>query len=216
MSKEPKLNILVTAGPTRVKLDPVREITNISTGRTGYTIARELARKYKVTLLLGKTDLKAQPAKDLKILTFVYFDDLKRLLKEELKHNRYKAVIHTAAVSDYKPEQIYKSKLSSGRKKLNIILKPLPRLVKEIKKIRKSIFLVQFKLESGLSEKELAERAFQSMVKNKADLVVANDLKKITGSRHRALIIDRKKNITKVNDKKSISLVLIEALEDVF
>lgn len=200
-----KFKVLVTAGPTWVRLDKVRILTNIFTGRTGLLIAKELAAKgFKVKLLLGPsgTSLKGY---DFPIKRFRFFDELKSLVQAELKDKSIKAVIHSAAVSDYKPCKIYKSKMPSSKKDLVIRLRPTEKIIAGIKKKRKDVFLIQFKLEAGLKKQDLIKRAYRSLVKNKSDLVVANDFKDFRGPAFKSYIIDREKKTSIAKNRKALA-----------
>lgn len=205
-------NILITAGPAFVRLDDVRVLSNISTGSTGCGLAEHFSKKTEVTLLLGPGQSTPKKHKALIVKRFVYFNELRKLLRSELLKHKYKAVIHTAAVSDYQPVKVRKGKIPSGRKKMTVAFKPLPKIIKNIKKIDKDVFLVQFKLEVGLSKSKLIEKAFKSMEENRADLAVANDLFRIKGNKHLFYILSRNKEIHKAGTKKELA----EKLGDIF
>ena len=207
-----KKNILITAGPVFVRLDDVRVISNISTGETGCLIAEHFSKKSKVTLLLGPGQSFPEKHNSLTVKKFVYFEELRKLFHSELLKHKYRAVIHTAAVSDYQPIKGRKGKIPSGKKKMTVVLKPLPKIIKDVKRINKGIFLVQFKLESGLNEDKLIEKALKSMEENKADLVVANDLYRIKGNKHLFYILSRDKETHKAGTKKELA----EKLEAIF
>ncbi|PIV53338.1 MAG: bifunctional 4'-phosphopantothenoylcysteine decarboxylase/phosphopantothenoylcysteine synthetase, partial [Elusimicrobia bacterium CG02_land_8_20_14_3_00_37_13] len=100
--------ILITAGPTREKIDPIRFITNSSTGRIGYLLA-ELARKkgFKVILITGPTFLR--PPKGIKVICI---ESAKELKKEVLRHiSQVDCLIMAAAVGDYRPLRIKMRKI---------------------------------------------------------------------------------------------------------
>jgi phosphopantothenoylcysteine decarboxylase / phosphopantothenate---cysteine ligase len=185
--------ILVTGGPTWVRIDAVRHLGNVSSGRTGLVIAREAAaRGAEVTLLLGPgracpTD---EDRRRLDVVDFETFDDLHHLLLERLRAHRYDALIHSAAVSDYRPVVEETGKLSSDAEELVIRLRRTPKIVDEVKRLDPEILLVKFKLQVGKNESELLEIARQSQQRSSADLIVANDLQSITATRHRAYLVD--------------------------
>ena len=211
--KKSRSKVLVTAGPTWVRLDKVRVFTNIFTGRTGLLIAKELKKKgFKVRLLLGpsRTSLKGC---DFSIKRFRFFDELKALVKAELKDKTIKAVVHSAAVSDYKPCKIYKSKIPSSRRDLVIRLKPTEKIIAQIKKKRKDIFLIQFKLEVGLKKQDLIKKAYRSLVRNKSDLVVANDFKDFKGLTFKSYLIDKDKKVSMAKNRKALAQKLAGLLQ---
>jgi len=198
--------ILVTAGPVWVAIDEVRVITNIFRGNLGFLLAKEGAKRgAKVTLLWaqGGMSLPKKLPQNLKVIPFKYFDELFKLMKKEIKSKKYDIVLHSASVADFKPKKCYFGKISS-KKDLILHLEPTIKIVDYIKKWDPKIFLVKFKLEARLKKKELIERAFESMLKSKADLIVANDLKNIKEKKHLAFIIDPQKNIVSCQTKKEI------------
>ncbi len=206
-------DILITAGPVFVRLDDIRVISNISTGSTGCEIAERFSKKARVTLLLGPGRAFPKKHKALTVKRFVYFEELRKLLRSELVTHKYKAVIHTAAVSDYQPVKVRKGKIPSGRKKMTVAFKPLPKIIKDVKKVDNSVFLVQFKLEAGLNKSKLIGKAFKNMEENKADLAVANDLFRIKGDKHLFYILSRDKKVYKAGTKKELAEKLAAIFE---
>jgi len=203
------MNILVTAGPTWVKIDEIRVITNIFTGRSGLFIAEEFKKRgYEVTLVINPHCIEKLPSQ-IEVIPFQYFDELARKIKNELRRKRYDIIIHSAAVSDYKPIRKFNYKISSKRKQLILKLVPTEKIIKTIRERAKSSFLVQFKLE--ITRKKLLEKAYRSLKENESDLVVANaweDLK----SGYRAFIVDKVKQVKEVSSLKS----LVEGIESLF
>lgn len=185
--------VLVTAGPTWVFLDAVRHIGNLSSGRTGLDIARALAESgAAVTLLLGpgRVQPTAEDRERMEVVPFVTFDDLHGLVRERVGSRGYDALIHAAAVSDYRPVEEAPGKLPSGEEELVLRLRRTPKIVDEVKGLDPGIFLVKFKLEVGRSEAELLEIARESGSRSRAALVVANDLTQIGQERHVAYLVD--------------------------
>lgn len=207
--------ILVTAGPTWVAIDKVRVITNIFSGKLGLIIA-ETAQKMgaDVVFMLGPGRISVPENKKIKILRFRYFDDLLNLVNKNIKPGRFDAIIHSAAVSDYMPLPSKEKKIKSGKKNLIIRFKPTIKIVDLIRKIDPKTFLVKFKLEVGLSEKELIDIAYNSMLQSNADLMVANDFEMaaVEEKDHKAFIINPKKNIQIVKGKENIALNLLKIL----
>jgi phosphopantothenoylcysteine decarboxylase/phosphopantothenate--cysteine ligase len=169
-----KKKILITAGSTWVKLDDVRVVTNIFTGKTGVAIAEKLSLAgHNVVLLLGEGGASVKQHKNLKVIKFRFFNELKKNLQEEIK-KKYDVLIATAAVSDYLPEKILKGKQKSGIENLTIKFKPAPKLLQLVRNMDKKIKIVQFKLESNCSKKQLFQRALKSLENNNSDYCVAN------------------------------------------
>ncbi len=169
--------ILITAGPTWVAIDSARVISNIASAETGILLAEKLKRRgAKVTLLLGPAERRCLN-KGIRTLRFRFFDELKNTLLKELKSRRYDAVIHSAAVSDYRPLLAYKQKISSHKKNWRLNLIQTPKLIDAIKKIQKTALLVGFKFIPQVKDKILIEEAKKLLRHAKADLVVANTIK---------------------------------------
>lgn len=215
--------ILITSGPTRAYIDSVRYITNSSTGRLGSLIADyALKNKAKVTFIYGKDSIvpislglspKGTVPGNLRLIEFTTVSDLFSIVCKELKKSKYDIIIHLASVLDYVPDKTYKGKMKSDKEELIIRFARTPKIVKYIRLLSPDSFLVSFKLEVGVSKNELIDRAYSSLVKNKSDLVVANDLSKIKGDKHFALIIDKnKKIITTCHTKSEIAKKVIELI----
>jgi len=166
--------VLMTAGPTIEYIDPVRVITNQSSGKTGVLLAEELiSAGAKVTLVYGPgIEKPPKGAKVIKILTSKeMFDVVKKTMKK-----RFDVVVMAAAAADYTPENPDKKKIKSSQNVLTIRLKKAPKIIDHIKKIQKDVFLVGFKAEANLSRKELIKEAKKKMAESGADIVVANDI----------------------------------------
>ena len=106
-------------------------------------------------------------------------------------------MIHTAAVADYTLKE-KQGKIESG-KSFSLKLTPTAKILDQVKKWNKKIFLVGFKAEYGVPEKQLVESAFKKLKESKADLIVANDLKKKTGgighNSNEVYVVDRAKKV---------------------
>lgn len=204
--------VLVTAGPTWVKIDAVRHIGNVSSGETGAAIARELSsRGAAVHLLLGPARIPPPNLPGGRVTPFVTFDDLHQLIRAEVGSGRYDALVHAAAVSDYRPVEEVRGKLPSGEEELLLRLRRTPKIVDEVKSLDPDILLVKFKLESGRAEEELLRIARESGIRSRADLVVANDLSEKQGGRHVAYLLSAA-GTRRVETTKELAIVLADAL----
>lgn len=181
--------VLVTAGSTRVPIDQVRAITNIFQGKTGHDIARYMAREgADVTLVTSNNDVVGVEA--MRVLRYSTFDELADIMAREITEGAYDAIVHSAAVSDYRVNGVYArddmdrlvpldsaKKVSSNHPNLYFELVPTEKL---IDKIRTDWgfggMLVKFKLEVGKTYAELIEIATASVRTSKADLIIANNL----------------------------------------
>lgn len=181
------MRVLITAGPTWVPIDKVRVISNLASGRTGILLAERLRRLgAEVTLILGPVE-NACPNKKIKLIRFRFFNELKQKALEELKSGKYDALIHSAAVSDYRPRRVYGRKISSGIKNLTLRLEPAPKIIDLFRKADESIFLAGFKFEPGAKRNTLIREARALMRSSRLDLVVANT---VSADKYSAYIID--------------------------
>ncbi|MBS3131597.1 bifunctional phosphopantothenoylcysteine decarboxylase/phosphopantothenate--cysteine ligase CoaBC [Candidatus Woesearchaeota archaeon] len=166
--------IIVTAGATSEEIDPVRVITNKSSGKMGTYIAEEaFLRGADVTLIRGTNSVEPKiQMKDIKINTAKeLFNEVKRNIKNA------DILIHAAAVSDFYVSRKKNGKIKSGQT-LALELNPTTKILENIKKLNKKIKLVGFKAEYRVSEKELVKRAFSLLKDADANFIVANDVGK--------------------------------------
>ena len=205
--------ILITAGPTWVPIDAVRVISNVATGLTGILLAEELRRLgAKVTLLIGPVEIccsRKSPSaitlsdfrsgigkcfmlsctinKNIKLLRFRFFDELKDKIIQELKCKKYDIVIHSAAVSDYEPSKVYSGKIKSGIKNLRLSLVPAEKIIDLLKRIDNSIILVGFKFEPQAKKDMLIKMTKELIRAANLNLAVANTIDK---NKYCAYILD--------------------------
>ena len=190
--------VLMTAGPTIEYIDPIRIITNQSSGKTGILLASELISSgAKVTLVYGPGIEK--PPKGAKIIKISTSKEMFNVVKKEMI-KKFDIVIMAAAISDYTPENPSKNKIKSTKNKIKISLKKAPKIIDQIKKYQKNVFLVGFKAETNLSQNELIRLSKKKMNESDADMIVANDIgsiryKKNPGS-NEVLVIDSHKVIS--------------------
>ncbi|MCF7870813.1 MAG: hypothetical protein K9L95_03970 [Candidatus Omnitrophica bacterium] len=195
------MKILITAGPTWAQIDKVRILTNRFTGKTGLYLANKLTKKgHKVTLIVNPHSL--GKVTGINGCYFHYFNEFKNKITNLLKNNKFDAVVHMAAVSDYLPKLKNKGKIPSGKEELNISLIPAPKIIKIIRKLAKESILIQFKLET--EEKGIIDKAHKSLKKNNSDYVVANSLESLEKG-YQAKLVDKEKNITKINSKNDLA-----------
>ena len=169
-------------------LDSARVISNISSGQTGFILANKFKRLgAKVTLLLGPGYF-CGSQKGIKVINFKYFAELDKLLTNELKKGKYAAVIHAAAVSDYKLKEMIRGKVSSGRLNWQIKLVPTKKLIDSFKKYKPGLFTVGFKFEPATTNKKLIKNGRELLKRADLDLVVANSNK---NKSYRAYILDK-------------------------
>ena len=166
--------VLITAGPTVEFIDPVRVITNQSTGKTGILLAKELlSAGSKVTFVYGPG--KENPPAGVRHIPIKTTKEMSDAVKKEM-NKKVDIVIMAAAASDYTIKNPSKRKIKSDREKISIKLEKLPKIINQIKKIQKDCFLIGFKAETNLSKKELEKKAIKKLHDTKSDMIVANDI----------------------------------------
>jgi len=216
-----KPTFLLTSGGTKVKIDMVRSITNMSNGTFGSRIAEHiLFYGYKLSFLHAKYSKTperliggAALSENYVPLDFVTFEDYEKSLNEELK-KKPDIIILAAAVSDYGVENYIDGKIRSNDA-LVIRLKPLPKLISQVREKCPSSIICGFKLLVNSTEKELREAAIESLLKNKLDLVVGNDLRDIKAGKHKLLIVENKSDsvVSTTYEKYLPEVVLDKCME---
>lgn len=213
--------ILITSGPTRGPLDAVRYISPKSTGRLGVILAREaLSRGARVTFVYGKGSLVPnagqlgpEPLSRLKLVEIETVPQLLQVVTDELQEEGYDAVLHSMAVLDYVPEEYIEEKTASGQSEWWIKLVPTPKVVKVIRELQPQTVLVSFKLEVNKPKKELIRIAHQSLLANRADLVLANDLHQIEQGHHVGYIVNPRGEVENIAEgKEEIARQLLNAV----
>ncbi len=162
--------IIITAGPTVESIDPMRYITNRSTGKMGYAIAKmAIERGADVTLISGPTNL-TPPQNLKKFIKIESAEEMYNAVVENLDENE--VVIKSAAVADYKPKNYSDKKIKKTDNDLTIELGRNKDIAKEIGKIKGDKILVGFAAETN----DLIENASTKIKKKNLDFIVANDL----------------------------------------
>jgi phosphopantothenoylcysteine decarboxylase/phosphopantothenate--cysteine ligase len=161
--------ILLTAGPTREDLDPVRFLTNRSSGRMGYAVAEVAAeRGAKVILVSGPTELEAPVGVTrLDVRTAA---EMLNVVEEHLSVAT--AVIFAAAVADYRPAEASPQKIKKTGEEVTLRLEPNPDILATIARKKGNRLVVGFAAETD----HVAENARKKLQSKNADLIVANDV----------------------------------------
>ena len=210
-SKLKNKKVLMTAGPTIEYIDPVRVITNLSSGKTGTLLASELiSAGAKVTLVYGPGN--QTPSKGIKVINVTTSKEMFDATKKELK-KKFDIVIMAAAISDYTPENPSKSKIKSDKKSLIIRLKKAPKIIDLVRKYQKNALLVGFKAETNLTKIALIKSSQKKMKESGADIIVANDIGKKYQKNtdyNQVLILNNKKTISSGWKKKEKIVKIIK------
>lgn len=163
--------VLVTAGPTREAVDPVRFLSNHSTGKMGYAIAKcAMERGAEVTLITGETSIPKPPF--VKIVPVVSAQDMFEAVKKYYEEADF--IIKSAAVADYTPVEKAEDKIKKSDEDMSISLKRTVDILKYIGENRKPYQVIcGFAMET----KDLIENAVKKLESKHVDMIVANNLK---------------------------------------
>jgi len=187
--------ILIISGPTSEEIDDVRSITNRSSGKTGTELAKNaFERGADVKLWYGSGTEKTLDY--IETEKFVSAKDLEK----KIKKLKYDIIVVCAAISDYIIKK-HNGKIPSGKKEITLKLKQAPKIIKIIRKNFKG-FLAGFKLESNISREKLLEKSYKYLKENNLDLIVANDIKNVKPDENEIIIVDKKRNIIMIKDRK--------------
>jgi phosphopantothenate---cysteine ligase (CTP) len=208
--KNNKPKILITSGGTKIPIDDVRHIGNMSTGRLGSSLALEFLKvgfevdflyaigshnPSQLNLDLQDADFQSKYEEFLsrkpylsRLTSYSYktYDDYSATLIKLLDHNPAITIL-AAAVSDYGVTPVKGKLVSTNNTTLQ--LHPLPKLISKVKTLAPSTQLVGFKLLSGVSTEELINAAKHSLVTNHCSMVVSNDLSTIKSGAHRLNVV---------------------------
>lgn len=165
------LNVLVTAGPTQEAIDPVRYITNHSTGKMGYAIANcAMLRGANVTLVTGPTNMKKPPF--INVVEIKSAQDMFDAVTS--RANEQDIIIKAAAVADYRPVNVSSEKVKKSDDELEIELERTQDILKHLgENKKKHQFLCGFSMET----QNMLENSRAKLTKKNLDMIVANNLK---------------------------------------
>lgn len=165
------LNVLVTAGPTVEAIDPVRFISNHSSGKMGYAIANDAARRgANVTLISGPVSVRALP--QVKVIDVVSAKDMFEAVKDNFKTQDI--VVKAAAVADYTPVVVADNKIKKSDEDMCIKVKRTEDILKYVSENRtENQYICGFSMET----ENLFENSRAKLEKKKLDMIAANSLK---------------------------------------
>lgn len=209
--------ILITSGGTMEYIDPIRVITNLSSGKMGYAIVKEsLEQGAKVTHIVGNSSVSSSSSSfggssfnldNLITIRANTSDEMYAKVISEITSKKFDIVIFAAAVTDFKLAQTYDKKIPSQvSDSINLELIPTKKIINQIKLIDKDLFLVGFKAYYDVSDTYLINKAKKKLKECNADIIVANDVgRKNTriGSDYNEVFIVTKNNNDNNGDKDS-------------
>lgn len=225
------MKILVTSGGTSEKIDRVRSITNHSSGKLGKIITETLLKAgHEVCLITTLQAVKPVSQPNLTIIEIKNTADLLQVMKDKVMDHQ--VLIHSMAVSDYTPVYIagfdeveasqdltefldkknQETKISSKENVQVLFLKKNPKIISLVKEWNPSIHLIGFKLLVDVSREYLIQIARESLGKNKADIIVANDLTQINAEQHIAYLVE-KASFQTASSKQEIADLLLKKIQ---
>jgi phosphopantothenoylcysteine decarboxylase/phosphopantothenate--cysteine ligase len=161
--------VLLTAGPTWEGLDPVRYLTNRSSGKMGYAVAEAAARRgARVILVSGPTSLDTPPG--VERMDVITAEEMYRAVAD--KFSQCSIAIFAAAVADYRPAEKLSQKIKRNKEPLTLALEPTRDILASIAQNKGERLIVGFAAET----ERVAENARKKLVAKNADLIVANDV----------------------------------------
>jgi phosphopantothenoylcysteine decarboxylase / phosphopantothenate---cysteine ligase len=204
------VRFLITAGPTREPIDPVRYLSNRSSGKMGYAIARAaIEARHGVVLISGPVDL--DPPRDTKLISVSTSDQM----FDAVQHNigDCDVLVMSAAVADYKPAHISREKIKKTGASRSLELTPTRDILASLPRDRRFL-VVGFAAET----ENLEANALKKLREKNCDIVVANDARIALESDENEVTIlfrdGKKQNISRAS-KKIIARELVKIFENV-
>jgi phosphopantothenoylcysteine decarboxylase/phosphopantothenate--cysteine ligase len=214
--------ILISLGSTIEYIDPIRIVSNTSSGKMGFSLVEHaLSFGSGVTVIKGNTTAEWKIAShknsNFKLLCVKTSEQMDKVVGEELKFQHYDIAIMAAAVSDFKPTNYADSKISSDDS-ITLTFAPTIKIINNVKNICNDIFLVAFKADWNVTPDVLLYKSYKKILDSSADLVVANDVGRrdtlIGGDSNEVLIVDKDKNYyhVPIQSKFDVALNIFKAI----
>ncbi|MEA3424110.1 MAG: bifunctional phosphopantothenoylcysteine decarboxylase/phosphopantothenate--cysteine ligase CoaBC, partial [Bacillota bacterium] len=206
-------NILITAGPTLERIDPVRYISNNSSGKMGYAIAK-MARRYGANVMLISGPVELSPPFGVNV---EHVETSQEMYEKVMDYFEWADVIvKSAAVLDYKPKQFANEKIKKTEAGLNIEFERTKDILFELGKIKGDKLLVGFAAETN----EVLENAKDKLIRKNADLIVANDVSNpvigFKSDKNEVYLVMKENQIEKIDirSKEEIAKEIIKRIVD--
>ena len=203
--------ILVTAGPTREPIDPVRYLSNRSSGKMGYAIADAARRRGATVTLISGPTARSEPA-GVEITRVRTADEMHAAVMAAAPRNQI--VIKAAAVADFAPAEVADRKIKKreGVDELTITLRKTPDILADVAKLSPKPFIVAFAAETN----DVEEHAREKLQRKGADLIVANDVANdaigFDSDQNEVIVIARDGSVTRID--RAPKLVVANRLLD--
>ncbi len=211
------IRILVTAGPTREPIDPVRFISNRSSGKMGYAIAKMAKRRgADVVLVSGPTNLKPPSGNNIEVCWVETAEQMREVVLQ--KWQDCDVVIKAAAVADYSPETQSSSKIKKKEFDLVLKLRRNPDILEELGRKKEDKIIVGFAAET----EELIKNAQEKLRKKNLDMIVANDVSKRDSGfevdTNRAILIKKDGTMEKTGllKKEELANLILDRVKEIY
>jgi phosphopantothenoylcysteine synthetase/decarboxylase len=205
------LTFLITSGSTKEYIDPIRFISNDSSGKMGAALAKQaLARKHKVIFICGRSEV--LPPKKVNLINVISAADMLRAVKENL--GKADIVIGAAAVADFAPVSCKACKIKKGLKTPVIKLKKNPDIIAYCGKNKGKRIIAGFALET----EKLFENAVNKLKSKNLDLIIANGKESLGADKTSVGIISKDGTVVRINnsDKNKIAGKIIDETIRIF
>jgi phosphopantothenoylcysteine decarboxylase/phosphopantothenate--cysteine ligase len=206
--------VLVTAGPTREAIDPVRFISNNSTGKMGYAIAEKAAKRgARVFLVSGSVNLDTP----IGVTRFDVISAQEMYNKVMELFPECDVIVKAAAVADFAPQTAYSEKVKKSDRELELKLMKTPDILYELGKIKGNKIIVGFAMET----EKLVENASEKVRKKNMDFIAANDLNEAGAGfavdTNVVKLIDREGNIESIplKSKLEVADIILDRIRDI-
>ena len=235
------MKVLITSGGTKVPIDDVRNITNMSSGKFGSRIAREfLKREDEVTFLYAKNSITPfgppldfyNYSHNLNELVNLYieynlsrnlysqtafstYEDYSRELFLLLEKHQFDAVVLAAAVSDYKILGTNTGKISSSNS-LELKLEKLPKIISNVKDFSPKSKLIGFKLLVNSTHDQMIKSMEKSILENNCDMIVGNDLSDIRAGQRKINILTKDSSVSFSNKRYRLEECVVDSVYGLF
>jgi phosphopantothenoylcysteine decarboxylase/phosphopantothenate--cysteine ligase len=207
------VRFVVTAGPTQEPIDPVRYISNRSSGKMGYAVAEAaIEAGHEVILISGRVNL--EPPPDAKLVPILTSEDIYRAVIDNV--DKSDVLVMCAAVADYRPAEYSKQKIKKQSDRLSLELVPTRDVLGSLPRDRKFL-VVGFAAETD----NLEENARKKLHNKNLDLIVANDVSRsdigMESAENEVIILFRDGEIKKIpcTSKKNIALELVKIISNI-
>ena len=207
------VKILVTGGPTAEFIDPVRVITNLSSGKTGLALAKEAFKRGANVCYVFGGDL--APPSQFRSKRVRTTDEMRETVLRELASGGYDVLVSAAAPADFVPASRARTKIPTKDGNVTLVLVPTTKIIDEARRRWPKLLLVAFKAETTGTQGELLSSMRKFKEKSRVDIVVGNDVSRGKGfgsDTNSVLILGRRPAMLTERSKESIAKAVLDSV----